>query len=144
MIELTFLAPDGHVLRRVELTGERSIRIGRAKGCDVRLAHPMISREHAEVGPNREGQWRIRDLGSTHGTIINSNPIIETLITPGLEVRIGPIRLRFDNLASRIGQELDRILEEDEARSGKVDVEILGLTRAKHAPMDETIVHTHD
>ncbi|TVQ81547.1 MAG: FHA domain-containing protein [Phycisphaeraceae bacterium] len=141
MIELTILSPDGRVLRRLELTGERSIRIGRAKGCDVRLAHPMISREHAEIGPNREGQWRIRDLGSTHGTIVNAARIREMLITPGLEVRIGPIRLQFDNLASRIGAELDRLLDEDESRSGKVDVEIVGLSRTKSAPMDETIVH---
>ncbi len=143
MIELSILSPDAKVLRRLELTGERSIRIGRAKGCDVRLAHPMVSREHAEISQDKEGRWKIRDLGSTHGTIVNAARINQLIISPGLEVRIGPIRLHFDNLASRIGAELDRLLDEDEARSGKLDVEIVGLTRAKHDAMDETIIHSH-
>lgn len=51
--------------------------LGRHPTCDVRLDSPddaRVSIRHAAI-TRRYGVWRIRDLGSTHGTRINGAPL---------------------------------------------------------------------
>jgi len=120
MFELTIAAPDGHVVRRIELSGQRRIKIGRSRECDIQLPIPAVSRKHAEIEPLDEGTWVIRDLDSTHGCLVKGERIRELTITPGLEVHIGPAVLKFDDLATRIGAELDRIITEDDASSPRI------------------------
>ena len=113
MFELTIASPDGHVLRRVELTGSRAVRIGRSRECEIQLPIASVSRQHAELAPVDEETWVIRDLGSTHGCLVQGERIRELTIQPGLEVHIGPAVLRFDDLATRIGEELDQTITDE-------------------------------
>lgn len=141
MFEVTILDPDGAILKRLELYGSRPLRIGRAKECDIRLPIPAVSRIHAELVPLDEAgsQWVMRDLGSTHGLSVNGRRTPELTIEPGLEVQLGPARLRFENLSSRIGAELDRLLGEEDDDDSPVtsrDIRIIG-TRPTH--LDETL-----
>lgn len=113
MFEVSIQSTDGTVLKRLELSGNRPVRIGRSKGCDIRIPIPSISRLHAEIVPLDDSrEWVIRDLGSTHGVRIKGSPITEATITPGMEVQLGPIILRFDSLTKRIGAELDALLSD--------------------------------
>ncbi len=146
MLELTIVSETGQRVRRLELSPGTSLKIGRARECDIRVATPTVSRHHAEVaavGPvddEDEPAWIFRDVGSTHGSYVNGARVCEVPVTPGLRVRIGPMELRFDNLASRIGRELDQMLEEEEARSGPVRIEIIGREGRRVAPLDETMI----
>ncbi|MEO1130608.1 MAG: FHA domain-containing protein [Planctomycetota bacterium] len=126
MLEISITSPNGQTLRKLELNGERTVTIGRAEGCDIRINSPVVSRRHAEISSDADGEWTLRDLGSTHGSFVGDQRITEVEITAGMTVRVGPARLRFDNLASRIGRELDAMLQDDEAESGPVEVEIIG------------------
>jgi pSer/pThr/pTyr-binding forkhead associated (FHA) protein len=48
--------------------------VGRAPGCELRLADPRVSGEHAAIY-FEEGHWRLRDLASSNGTRLNGEPI---------------------------------------------------------------------
>ena len=49
--------------------------IGRSRDCDVVLADPNVSRRHAELRPDGQGGWQVRDLGSTNGVKVNGRKI---------------------------------------------------------------------
>ncbi len=63
------------------LTQER-ILIGRSSECDIRIDDENISRRHAEVRKIGE-LFKVRDLGSTNGTYINSRRIVEEKLEDG-------------------------------------------------------------
>ncbi len=72
----------------VPLTKEAVI-VGRRASCDVCLEFENISGKHCEFR-YFNGLWHVRDLGSTNGTIINSQKIgAEHSILPDVEIGIG-------------------------------------------------------
>lgn len=46
--------------------------VGRSSACNVRLAEPRASAEHARL-TYRDGVWTVRDLGSRNGTFVNGD-----------------------------------------------------------------------
>lgn len=73
---------------------EDSATIGRAKESDIELAHPLVSRRHAEVAVSGDG-FRIWDLGSSNGTTVNGKVIRDSALELDGEVnlQIGPYLL---------------------------------------------------
>lgn len=61
-----------------ELTGP-SIEVGRAPDCALSIAHPSVSGHHG-VFEFADGDYKIRDLGSTNGTRVNDERITETVL----------------------------------------------------------------
>lgn len=114
MFELTICTKEGRELRRYELSGTRPIRIGRGVDCDIQIGVPEVSRRHAQIELVDDDEWVIKDLNSTHGVHIKGERVREVTLEPGMEVTIGPAILKFENMASRIGDELNRILDADE------------------------------
>ena len=55
---------------RVPLTHWENI-VGRAASADVRLNYPTVSRNHAALNRNEQGEWTVYDLGSSSGTLVN-------------------------------------------------------------------------
>lgn len=113
MFELTILTKDGRELKRYELSGTKPIKVGRALDCDVKIGVPQVSRRHARIEQVDEDEWIFTDLDSTHGSYVNGERIKETEIVTGLEVVIGPAVLRFENMAIRIGREIEKSLGSD-------------------------------
>ena len=78
--------------RTLNLEGQR-ILFGRAPHVDERLEDDYVSDEHAELARS-EGQWRIRDLGSTNGTYLNGQKVIApTVVAAGDQLQLGKTRL---------------------------------------------------
>jgi len=67
------------------------IKIGREQGCDIILPEEFvtISRTHAEIKPDRNGQICVRDLDSRNGTYVNGNMVTEKVLELGDEIQLG-------------------------------------------------------
>jgi hypothetical protein len=87
----SLVLPDG---RRVEL-GEETAVIGRMPDCAVSLSDPQVSRHHAEVRRDVHG-YRIADLGSMNGTLVNGQKIREQLLMPGDVIVVGATNIRYE------------------------------------------------
>ncbi|MCO6437798.1 MAG: SpoIIE family protein phosphatase [Phycisphaerae bacterium] len=79
---------DGGQLQVRTLDSERFV-IGRAAGSQIIFDDDMISREHVAIEIDRDGRFRIRDLGSRNKTYVNGELIAETLLSPGDVIRVG-------------------------------------------------------
>ena len=69
--------------------------IGRSRDCDLVIDDPNISRRHAEVRRSGEG-WTVADLGSTNGVKVNGRRVESAGLTPGDELTLGVIKLKFE------------------------------------------------
>ena len=68
--------------------------IGRRPGNEVEIDDPFLSGQHAEI-LLEAGEWWIRDLGSTNGTLLNGAPVAAlTALRPGDIVQFGNVRLQ--------------------------------------------------
>lgn len=77
----------------IEMRGERLL-FGRSEECDVVLADPNVSRNHAQV-LELNGMVLLYDLNSSNGTFVNDVPISRTFLMDGDEIRIGNTVFRF-------------------------------------------------
>jgi DNA-binding NtrC family response regulator len=78
---------ESRYAERHVLEGAR-LKIGRRDGCHIRLEHPSVSREHAELV--RQGPiYSLRDLGSTNGIHLNGRRTEHAVISDGDVLRLG-------------------------------------------------------
>ena len=120
MFEIAIRAKDGRILRRYPLPADRATVIGRGRDCDIQLAIATVSRRHAEILVDEEGLM-YRDLGSTHGSYVSGRPVSRIRVTSGLEVQVGPARLLFEDIAAKIGAEIEAALDSDDDFFGGPD-----------------------
>ncbi|HEX8176698.1 MAG TPA: GGDEF domain-containing protein [Pyrinomonadaceae bacterium] len=96
--------------------------LGRALEADVRINDSRASRMHARVTTERdeatgETRYRITDLGSTNGTLLNGHVISEALLSDGDKITIGEHLMRFDMLDEidrEYQRQIHRLLAHDE------------------------------
>jgi hypothetical protein len=88
---LSFDEGGGH--REIPIDKER-VSIGRLPESDVTLKDPGASRRHAEVRSNEDG-YRLVDLGSTNGTMVNNRRVTERELQDGDRITIGRTTLAF-------------------------------------------------
>ena len=96
--------------------------LGRALEADVRINDARASRLHARVTTERDAQTgetrhRISDLGSTNGTLLNGQPITESILHDGDKITIGEHLLRFemlDEIDREYQIQIHRLLAHDE------------------------------
>ncbi len=65
-----------------------SFRIGRAEDCQFRVQNEFVSRYQAEVS-FENGEWRVRDLGSSNGIFVGAERVKEVPIHHTLTIRLG-------------------------------------------------------
>lgn len=96
--------------------------LGRALEADVRVNDARASRLHARITTERDpdtgfASYRITDLGSTNGTIVNGQLITEAALEDGDKIIIGEHLLRFDMLDEidrEFQRQIHRLLAHDE------------------------------
>ncbi|MCE5267415.1 MAG: FHA domain-containing protein [Planctomycetaceae bacterium] len=69
--------------------------IGRSRDATLKLAHPMISRQHCEIY-EAGGLLMIRDLGSLNGTVVGGERIKVAPLPPEGEFSVGPLTFRAE------------------------------------------------
>ena len=73
---------------------ETEISIGREDGNSIQLLTDGVSRYHAQISKNDDGNWLICDLDSTNGVKIDGiNVVGEQILTPGSLLSIGEQQL---------------------------------------------------
>jgi len=92
----------GAATRRV--LAEPHLVIGRVVGVQVFLDHHTVSRRHAEMFCDPFGRWWIRDLGSTNGTLVNDEAIVERVLSPGDRIGVGDFTVGFHLEAHESGR----------------------------------------
>ncbi len=98
------------------------VTLGRALEADVRINDFRASRLHARISAERDPQggevrYKITDLGSTNGTLINGQVLTERVLTEGDKIAIGDHLFRFDMLDDidrEFQQQIHRLLAHDE------------------------------
>lgn len=75
--------------------------IGSSRTCSIRLADDsnQVSRLHARLLPDH-GRWRLSDMGSRNGILVEGHQSPEVVLQPGLEVRIGGVTLLAESHAT--------------------------------------------
>ena len=69
--------------------------LGRVAGNTIVIDDPHISARHAELRLER-GQWWLRDLGSSNGTMLNGEPVRAVIaVRPGDVLQCGRVRFRL-------------------------------------------------
>ncbi|MFL6205404.1 MAG: FhaA domain-containing protein [Acidimicrobiales bacterium] len=87
----SLVLPNGD---RFSLT-ESVISVGRHPDCNLVLADPNVSRNHAEIRPQGD-RFAVIDLGSTNGTRVNGVRVDTQLLEDGDEISFGNTRIRFE------------------------------------------------
>jgi hypothetical protein len=74
--------------------GTTTVTLGRLPECDVVVADPGASRQHARIR-NDDGEYVLTDLGSTNGTLVNDEVIRERVLDHGDRITIGETVFEF-------------------------------------------------
>ena len=86
---------------------------------EILLDQPLVDRHHADL-LWQDGRHVLRDLGSTHGTFVNGQRVVEDRpLVPNDVVQIGTFRLTYD------GDSMDTL---DESRA--IRLESVGVCAA--------------
>jgi len=110
-------------LMAVPIPLERSeVTLGRAQDADVRINDSQASRLHARIRTEQdettgETRYRLMDLDSTNGTLLNGKPIDEAFLEDGDKFVIGDHLIRFemlDEIDREFQQQIHRLLVHDE------------------------------
>ncbi len=100
----------------------KEVTLGRALEADVRVSDSRASRLHARITTERgEGKgetlYRLTDLDSTNGTILNGQPIDDAFLQDGDKFEIGDQLIRFemlDEIDREFQQQIHRLLVHDD------------------------------
>jgi DNA-binding response OmpR family regulator len=93
VISVTLPGTPEHFTR----TSTSTVVVGRGPEADLQLVHPLVSRRHAELTLQDDGDFLVRDLGSRNGTIVNDELLQElakAVAAPAV-VQVGPYVLRL-------------------------------------------------
>ncbi len=82
------IAKSGETKIKPALLGVDRRTIGKNPGCNIRLTHDDVSREHAVIYKTETGSIVIEDRGSTNGTYVNGIKITSKELCPGDKVTI--------------------------------------------------------
>ena len=94
MTEFVLEVLDGDLAGEIIPLGGGSLSVGRRQGNDLILADEKVSGQHAVI-VLEEGQWVLRDLGSTNGTLMEGRRIQEVGLTADDIIQLGRTRVAF-------------------------------------------------
>jgi signal transduction histidine kinase len=89
----------GEVHEKIRFLKPRSYEVGRARHNDIALNEPSISKLHARID-YRDGRFFVEDAGSMHGVYVNAAKVRRAELTPGAQVQLGNVTLKFSPLGS--------------------------------------------
>ncbi len=89
----------GELPEKIRFLKPRPYAIGRARHNDIALNEPSISKLHARID-YQGGRFFVEDAGSMHGVYVNATKIRRVELTPGSQIQLGNVTLKFSPLGS--------------------------------------------
>ncbi|MDY7228684.1 FHA domain-containing protein [Hyalangium rubrum] len=71
------------------------MRIGRTDDNDIVIDHRSLSRTHAKIVREDNGEWRVIDMQSANGLTVNGESYAQASLSNGDVVELGHVKLRF-------------------------------------------------
>ena len=91
---LAYLITQDENAKRYSVTST-TWRIGRSQDNEMTILDDSISRRHAEIQRETDGQFVVYDRDSTNGVYVNNFKITKHLLSEGDIIEIGDVNLRF-------------------------------------------------
>ena len=118
---------DRHGFERT-VPAQRVMVLGRQAQCDVVLPDSMVSRNHLRVHRAEDGWW-VEDLGSSHGTFHQDEPLTRMRWEPGSTIRLADgayyLTLQAETAASASEANLQAIIQTAALLTGEVELDDL-------------------
>ena len=86
--------PGPDIGKRVPLLNKQYI-VGRDSEAGFVVSRSSVSRQHARLYTDDDGQWWVEDLNSTNGTFVNETRIRAQMLTDADQVRFGDAIYKF-------------------------------------------------
>jgi signal transduction histidine kinase len=87
----------GNVAEKIRFLRSRSYTVGRARQNDIALNEPSISKYHAHLH-FQDGRFFIEDADSLHGLYVNAAKVRRAALSPGAQIQLGNVTLKFSLL----------------------------------------------
>jgi ABC transport system ATP-binding/permease protein len=71
------------------------LKVGRTDENDITLEHRSLSRTHAKIVREANGEWRVLDLQSANGIAVNGEQYAAASLKPGDVLELGHVKLKF-------------------------------------------------
>src|SRR5688572_14460196 len=84
--------PDGP---REAVIPPAGLMIGSGADAGLQLNDKRVSRNHVHIMMD-DGQFRVRDLGSTNGTFVDGKRVTDARVSPGTRIVVGKTTLSLD------------------------------------------------
>lgn len=115
------ISVEGSPRRTLDVEQDQLI-LGRLPECDLYLPYSEISRRHCQFRRLAEGKWRVEDLGSTNGTVLNKVRLSEPqILHNGDVIQVGNVTINVQ-LVSR---EASAELEPDNGNQGYTQIQTI-------------------
>lgn len=135
-------------LERTDATGQAELialeqfpfTVGRNESCDYQIMSSRVSREHAEILFDGT-QFRVRDLKSTNGTVLNGQKIDEAILHDGDLLVIADVEFGFHSKADEATRKtVTQPMDACDTTSEGVDDAAISLVKAVRA-QQEMLLH---
>lgn len=87
----------GELPEKIRFLRPRSYSIGRARHNDIAFNEPSISKHHARL-EYQDGRFFVEDADSLHGLYVNATKIRRAELTPGAQIQLGNVTLKYSVL----------------------------------------------
>jgi signal transduction histidine kinase len=87
----------GDLAEKIRFLRPRPYTVGRARHNDIALNEPSVSKYHARLEYNA-GRFFIEDAGSLHGLYVNAAKVRRAELSPGAQIQLGNVTLKFSLL----------------------------------------------
>ena len=92
--------PDAGSAFELDASAPSRLLVGTSPACVIKLSDPTVSRRHAAFEPTPKGAFRLNDLGSTNGTVVDGVRVGEAFVRGGEHVRFGSTAVRLETTPS--------------------------------------------
>ncbi|PIU48476.1 MAG: hypothetical protein COS94_01925 [Candidatus Hydrogenedentes bacterium CG07_land_8_20_14_0_80_42_17] len=80
---------------KVHTLGELPLIFGRDESLPIPIDDPQVSRHHCKIEECDDNSFRVLDMGSTNGTLLNGKKISRAVVGDGDRIKIGETILEF-------------------------------------------------